>query len=394
MKNKRTFTKEEFIVKSNAIYGDKYDYSKVNYINNKTKVCIICFEHGEFWKTPYKHLIGQGCPECSKFTKKKKLTSNKDIFIKKAKKLYGNKYSYEKVEYVNSKTKVKIICPKHGEFLITPNNFLRDHECPKCKGEKISLSKQYDIDKFIEKAKQKHSDKYNYSKVNYINSQIKVCIICCKHGEFWQKPSEHLQGYGCPICGGTKKITLEQFIERAKEKHGKRYDYSNVNYINYKTKVEIECKVCGNKFWQTPHDHLNGKGCPKCKQSHMENHAEKILEINHILYESQKKFFWLGLQSLDFYLPKHSIAIECQGQQHFELTRFTKRDEKDYAEKMLQTIKKRDLRKFNLCNDNNIKLYYYIPKDSGKYINNKQYNSIYTKDNVITDMENFVKKLE
>lgn len=214
------------------------------------------------------------------------------------------------------------------------------HGCPKCKYEKISLNKRYNTDEFIEKSKQTYGDKYDYSKVDYTNSQIKVCIICCKHGEFWQKPSEHLQGYGCPICGGTQKLTLCQFIERAKEKHGNKYDYSNANYINNGTKIEIRCKVCGNNFWQTPRDHSNGKGCPKCKQSHLENEVSNLLDINHVYYEVQKRFSWLGRQSFDFYLPMYNIAIECQGEQHFEVTRFTKSGEKDYTEKMFKQLRR------------------------------------------------------
>lgn len=100
---------ENFIEKANKVHNHRYDYSKVNYINNREKVCIICPEHGEFWQGPYKHLTGQGCPKCGGTQK-----SNIDEFILKAKKVHGNKYDYSKVEYVNNKTKVCIICPEHG----------------------------------------------------------------------------------------------------------------------------------------------------------------------------------------------------------------------------------------------------------------------------------------
>lgn len=393
MKNKRTLTKEQFIAKSDILYKNKYDYSKVNYINNRTKVFIICPKHGGFWKVPYKHLIGQGCSECAKIEKKKKLTSDKDVFIEKAKKLYGSKYGYDKVKYINSKTKAEITCQKHGGFLITPNNFLRGHECPKCKGEKISSIKHYNTEQFIEKARRVHGEKYNYSKVNYVDSQNKVCIICQKHGEFFQTPSEHLQGYGCPACGGRQRLTLKQFIEKAKKFHGDKYDYSKTNYINGLTKVEIKCNKCKTTFWQIPAYHLSGEGCPKCKQSHMENKVENILQLNNVSYKAQKKFSWLGLQSLDFFLPEHNIAVECQGVQHFELTRFKKANESNYAEELFQKVKERDLRKYNLCKENYINLFYYIPKNSEKYIDNEEYNFIYTKDNVITNIEKFIKKL-
>ena len=113
---------QEFIEKAKRIHGDKYDYSKTEYINATTKVCIICPEHGEFWMTPNNHTHGthpQNCPKCVGGVR-----SNTDDFIKKAKELHGDKYDYSKVNYVNNKTKVCIICPEHGEFWVTPSNHI------------------------------------------------------------------------------------------------------------------------------------------------------------------------------------------------------------------------------------------------------------------------------
>ena len=108
-----------FIQKAHKIHGDKYDYCKVEYVNNNTKVCIICPIHGEFWQTPNHHLSGQGCPKCSGNVKK-----TTEQFIAKAKEIYGDRYNYSKVKYINAKTKVCIICPTHGEFYIRPDNFI------------------------------------------------------------------------------------------------------------------------------------------------------------------------------------------------------------------------------------------------------------------------------
>ena len=108
---------KEFIEKAKRIHGDKYDYSKVKYVNNRTKVCIICPEHGEFWQRPTSHLKGCICYRCSQKAKaKKQKKSSTNEFIEKAKKIHGDKYDYSKVEYINAKTKVCIICPEHGEF--------------------------------------------------------------------------------------------------------------------------------------------------------------------------------------------------------------------------------------------------------------------------------------
>ena len=168
----------------------------------------------------------------------KKMTNSE--FIAKARKIHNEKYDYSKVEYINNRTKVCIICPIHGEFWQTPNAHLNGQDCPKCKG-KIKLT----LEKFIEKAKKVHGDKYDYSKVEYINNHTKVCIICPIHGEFWQTPQHHLKGVGCPKCYGNFRKTTEQFIEEARKVHGDKYDYSKVEYVNATTKVRIICPKHG-----------------------------------------------------------------------------------------------------------------------------------------------------
>ena len=256
-------TTNEIIAKAKLVHGDKYDYSKVDYVKDYIKVCIICPEHGEFWQRPHAHLQGQGCPKC----KSKKQTCTTDEFIAKAKKIHGDKYDYSKVKYIDTKSKVCVVCPEHGEFWQTPSHHLSGCGCPKCanknKGEYRRSSKK----DFITKARKIHGDKYDYSKVDYVNNYTKICIICPEHGEFWQTPHNHLSGQGCPKCGVEKQTsTKEEFIKKAKEIHGDKYDYSKVDYSNAHTKV---CIICPNhgEFWQTPNNHLRGHGCPKCKRN-------------------------------------------------------------------------------------------------------------------------------
>ena len=191
----------------------------------------------------------------------KKLTTEE--FIKKANKKHNGKYDYSKVEYIDSHTKVCIICPEHGEFWQEPANHLSGQNCPKCASIEVHTNQSNKKEGFIQKAKEIHGDKYDYSKVEYINNHTKVCIICPEHGEFWQKPIHHTQGKGCPYCGGTKKLSTEEFIKRANEIHKEKYDYSKVEYKTTETKVCIICPEHG-EFWQTPHAHLAGQNCPKC----------------------------------------------------------------------------------------------------------------------------------
>ena len=244
-------TTEGFIGRLRVTHGDKYDYSKIEYVNPKIKIKIICPIHGEFEQKPYNHLRGDGCGKCNGGVSKTK----KD-FIKSSEKKHGNKYDYSKVKYVNNTTPVTIGCPIHGEFKQKPNKHLTYSGCPKC-------SKSFlDRDYFIERSKKIHNNLYDYSKVEYVNNVAKVIIICPIHGEFKQSPSSHLYGRGCTKCSGHYMDT-EFFIERAREVHGDRYDYSKSIYVNQKTNIIIICSIHG-EFGQTSSSHFGGSGCPKC----------------------------------------------------------------------------------------------------------------------------------
>lgn len=122
--------------------------------------------------------------------------------------------------------------------------------------------KYMDTDKFIKKAKSIHGDRYDYSSSNYVKTNTKVQISCGLHGEFYQTPNDHLTGYGCPKCGG-KYMDTEYFIEKAKAIHGDKYDYSKSEYVYSHVDVTITCPFHGD-FTQQPNNHLNGKGCKKC----------------------------------------------------------------------------------------------------------------------------------
>lgn len=211
-------------------------------------------------------------------------------------------------------------------------------------------------EQFIEDANKVHNNEYDYSKVKYINNKTEVCIVCPKHGEFFQRPDRHLQGQGCPVCRYIKSAKnnrkeVEKFIEDARKIHGDRYDYSKVNYINNKTKVCIICPIHG-EFWQSPISHINGKhGCPTCDESHLERDIRLLLVNENEEFIQEYKTNWLGLQTLDFYLPKYNVAIECQGKQHFGLGGWISKD--------FESIKERDERKRKLCEENGVKLLYY-----------------------------------
>ena len=291
----------------------------------------------------------------------KRLTTKE--FIKKARKVHNDKYNYDKVDYVNAKTKVCIICPEHGEFWQRPDLHLRGEGCNLCNG-KIQLSKE----EFLKKANIVHNNKYDYSMVNYVGYHVKVCIICPIHGKFWQQPANHLCGKGCrKYSRNSYNYNTEEWIEEAEKVHGNKYDYSKVNYKNSDMKVCIICPKHG-EFLQKANNHLRGQGCPKCKESKLENNTRKLLEENKIEYVYQKKFDWLGRQTLDFYLPKYRIAIECQGEQHYRPVDFGGRGEK-WAIKMFDKIKKLDNIKLNKVKENNIKMLYINDNNKNNFLN-------------------------
>ena len=278
-------------------------------------------------------------------------------FIKRAKNIHGNKYDYSKVIYVNTETKVCIVCPKHGEFCQIPHSHLSGSGCPFCgrmkspqaKKERASMS-------FIEKARKVHGEKYDYSKFKYVDAKTKGIIICPIHGEYLQSADKHIHGSGCRKCSKNEQLTTEEFIERAKEIHGEKYDYSKVEYVNALTKVCIICPIHG-EFWQNPLKHIFQKqGCPNCQTSHLEGKIENFLNKNNIVFEKQKHFEWLGKQSLDFYLPQFNCAIECQGEQHFKPIKHFG-NEANFLQQQ-----DRDERKYNLCQEHNIVIFYFSEK--------------------------------
>jgi len=340
-----------FIERAKKVHDNKYDYSKVEYVNSHTKVCIICPIHGEFWQTPNNHTHKtkpKGCPKCAG-----RLVNDNESFIERAKEVHGDKYDYSKVKYERSNKKVCIICPIHGEFWQSPNRHLGGCNCPFCSHQSFKDT----TESFVQKAKEVHGDKYDYSKVKYINSHSKVCIICPKHGEFWQLPTNHLRGKGCQKCRDEEtsinnKSSKEEFVTKAKQVHGNKYDYSKIEYINSQTKVCIICPTHG-EFWQRPNAHLRGRGCRLCKESHLEREIRVALTNNNIAFSVGKHFNWLGRQHLDFYLLDYNVAIECQGEQHFiKANKFNRK-------RTLDEIIARDVLKNTLCKENGVKLFYY-----------------------------------
>lgn len=290
----KRLTKEEFIKRAIKVHGNKYDYSKVDYQGNATKVCIICPEHGDFWMTPNNHLNGHVCMKCSG---RERVTL--DVFVKRSNVKHNNRYNYSKVDYKGLGIPVCIICPVHGEFWQTPRSHMSGNGCPLCYGTPKSTSEE-----FVKKAQAKYGNLYDYSKVDYKGNKVKVCIVCPEHGDFWMSPNNHLRGHRCPVCFGTPKKTLEEFIKQANKVHDNQYDYSKVNYQSRKIKVCIICPKHG-EFWQTPESHLNGSGCPSCR-NHFRITEQMFLERARLIHKGKYDY-----SKMDYVDSQTKIRIIC-----------------------------------------------------------------------------------
>lgn len=284
----------------------------------------------------------------NKSNKNKKLNyryKTTEEFVKKAIAKHGNKYDYSLVDYVNAKTKVKIICPIHGKFEQIPRAHINGGGCPKCHGK--SKTTEDIVTEFIKK----HGNKYDYSLVVYKNNLTTVDIICPIHGVFRQRPKDHLMGKGCQKCSGVYMDT-NYFIEKAEKKHNNYYSYDKTVFIKSDVKTTITCPKHGD-FEQTPNSHLNGRGCPICRESKGEKEIRLNLLKNKITFLPQYKFInCKNKQELpfDFYLPDHNTCIEFHGEQHYKA--FKHFGGKDKFEK----TKYNDFLKLKFCNDNKINL--------------------------------------
>lgn len=293
-KGNKKYDTVKFIEKARKIHGEKYDYSKINYINSKTKMEIICPKHGSFFQNADNHFLGKGCPICANETLAKSKIKGISYHLELAKKKHNNYYDYSLVgDCVKVKDKIKIICPKHGVFEQVLDLHKRGQGCPICANEMLSIIQRDSTQSFVNKAKLIHGDKYDYSRVKYNKSNIKVDIICPKHGSFKQSPNKHLMGEGCPLC---KNSIGENIIER--------YLTENNIYHIRQYKVELDYKL-----------------------------------------------FSRNKLRIDFYLPTYKMFIEFNGGQHYIYIPMFHKTEEDFQKQV-----ERDKRLKQYCKDNKIKL--------------------------------------
>lgn len=229
----KKYTTEEIIHCFKKINGDRYDYSKFEYVNSKTKSIIICKKHGEFLQMPSNHLKGENCKKC--MYEGERIIQNKhslESFVEKANLIHNFKYNYSKTVYKNNKENIIIICAEHGIFSQRPDRHLYGDGCIQCAG-----TYQYTIKDFIEKSNEKHNFKYDYTDTYYTNNDSKVTIKCPKHGCFEQIAKDHLRGVGCKNCNDSKgEIEIRKYLmnKNIVFESQKRFDDCFNSKTNYK----------------------------------------------------------------------------------------------------------------------------------------------------------------
>ena len=360
----RKLTQEQFEEKARSIHKGKYGYDRAVYNGGTSIVEIYCPVHGYFSQRAESHLAGCGCKKCK--AEKTHFVKNKgrDKFIEDAIALHGNKYGYDKVVYKTNKDEVIITCPKHGDFPQTPNTHLRGHGCPQCADEKTGDRCRMTLEEFLLRAKEKHGDKYDYSLVTkdtFVDSHTDVEIICQKHGKYEQIPSDHLSGRGCYWCGKESMVqkqalTRDDVVRRCNEIFGNKYDYSLfTEYHSKKDIIQVICPKHGAWSVRVSNHLYNQSGCPSCKRSFGEERIASFLDDNHIEYTEQYRIKNESLlcinmyMMIDFFLPKHNIAIEYNGIQHYE-------ENPLFATRNLEQQQWRDEAVRSYCKNHGIKL--------------------------------------
>jgi hypothetical protein len=240
-------------------------------------------------------------------------------FIIKSISVHGTVYDYSECEYKTAREKVVIICKVCGnKFLQTPDNHIHGQGCPKCGVARSIIKRTSKIDNFIQQANEVHKNKYDYSKVCYVNNNTPVIIICPIHGEFNQQPSNHLMGWECKKCGTSRTTKIqtkdqEDFIDECNLIHNNKYDYSLTKYVGGDHKIVIICPKHGN-FSQFANNHRQGRGCAKCT-SRVSKMEIEWLDVLKVPQEYRQTFLRINDKKLfaDAFDPQTNTVYEFYG---------------------------------------------------------------------------------
>ncbi len=380
-------TTEEFRKELYSKYGERLIIpDDAIYLGSKKPIKVICPVHGEKWMRPNNLLSGSGCKECGYQTVSHKNSDTIRDFLSKAVAKHGiGRYDYSLVsDDFHKYDKIRIRCNVCGRiFLQSPKRHIVGDGCPHCR----PFPKKDTNESIREKISLKHPNIELLGEYTGDNDSI-ITVRCKIHGNTWKTTPHRLfqQKYGCSKCyqeervKSLKNASKDKFMSFLKDNLSEIYDTSKVLFNGMHSPITLTCKRHGD-FTITPTKIMyRGDGCPLCKESHLERRISQILSKNGIVAERLKRFDWLGLKSLDFYLPKYNAVIECQGEQHLiprDDSLFNKQDK--FHEKV-----HRDILKNRLCRENGLNMIYIINDCHKALINNPIFEGIYTNENTVT----------
>lgn len=296
----KKLTQEEFLKLAKSIHGESFDYTDTTYISRRDNITIKCNSCFHTYETNcHRHLCGHGCR--SKECRYKGRTLEQ--FIQEATKIHNGKFSYSNIHTFDRLDKLSIICPVHGEFFQSATGHLSGQGCMKCKND----SQKWTTQKFIQKAKEVHGDKYDYSKSVYAGSQSKITVICLKHGEFYPAPVDHILGKSvCRTCALENRfghIFELGEIYREYKKYYKRVKYlTSLEYKDHKDKINPENKIRGTLQYHVDHMYSVKNGflnnvAPEMISSYVNltmlyysENSKKSMNNSHTIEELQQKY--------------------------------------------------------------------------------------------------------
>lgn len=313
MSNRR----DKFVIKAKEKFGDKFSYGH-DYTKSDVKFTITCPIHGDFQQSPAMHLQSKhGCRLCAACAGR----STRDEFISKASTVHDNKFTYDKVNYVNSTTKVTITCPIHGDFEQSPPDHLSGYGCNQCALDQSADRYRMQLEDFVSRASLIHNNKFNYNKVEYVNNNTNVTITCPIHGNFEQSPASHLRGSDCPECAYQSRSHarwgnhVEEWKSRSNAAHDGKFDYSGVVWSGYNSTVDIICPIHG-KFQQNADSHQQGSvGCRRCGQARTSSFETLVIdhltELGIDVVLGSRRL--IPPYEIDVFIPDLNIGFEING---------------------------------------------------------------------------------
>lgn len=305
---------EEALARFHETHGDRYDYSRVEYVKSNAKVLILCREHGPFEQIPSAHWGGSGCPTC--WFEKQRRTKSMDFetFASRARERFEERYTYDPASWdTHSNMQKKMLrfwCPEHGQQEMRPESHIASATgCGQCSRERFFDTRRLSDDEFAARAREHHGDAYTYERARYQGAFEEVTVTCSEHGDFSVIATNHLRKQGCPECAkreftAKRSWSFEGFLGRVTERFGDRFEYDRSSWDDSITmlqhrQIRIRCPEHG---WRTqkPMEHLlSPTGCAPCSVieaglKRRKNHEEivaKLKEVHGDLYSYEKAVY-------------------------------------------------------------------------------------------------------